>query len=234
MKKLYTLIAAVLTTATISAQSYDLQISLVTPASGASVVGQFATNVDFSLTNNGPDAILAGDTLWFGYFVGASLFSLDGVSNQVSGVILPTAFSSGMSITAAQLGGLTINLGSITAATQVCIDCFGVNGAIDTASDPFDTDFANNEDCFTATPPANVGLTEATIETSVYPNPASNVLNITSADEVSSVAVITMDGKVVANSKTTKVDVSALVSGVYIYEVSTTSGKVSRGTFMKN
>lgn len=234
MKKLYTLIAAVLSTATLSAQSYDLEISLVTPASGSTVAGQFATDVDFSLTNNGPDAIAAGDTLWFSYTLGADVYSLDGVADASSYVILPAPFSSGITITAAQLGGLTINLGSITANTNVCIVCWGVNGAINETSDPNDTDFANNIQCFTATPPSNVGLTEDVISTSVYPNPANNELNISSIEEVTTVSVITMDGKVVANSTSTKVNVSTLVSGVYIYEVNTRSGKVSRGTFMKN
>lgn len=234
MKKIYTLIALLSTTLTLSAQSYDLELVLVTPTQGSSIVGEYATNVEFNLINNGPDAIAIGDTIWFDYIQGANTYSLDGTLSAASGFVVPAPIVSGASFSSNDIGGLVINLGSITSNVSICVRCKGVNGAVNSFQDPNDTNNANNINCFTATPPANVGLTEATIEISVYPNPVSNELNITSSDEVSSVAVITMDGKVVAYSKTTKVDVSALVSGVYIYEVNTTSGKVSRGTFMKN
>lgn len=78
------------------------------------------------------------------------------------------------------------------------------------------------------------GINENVISTSVYPNPTNNILNIVSSEEVANVSVVTMDGKVVANSTSTKVDVANLVSGVYIYQVNTAAGNVSRGTFMKN
>lgn len=85
---------------------------------------------------------------------------------------------------------------------------------------------------------AGVSLSTASIEetsltTSVYPNPANDVLNISTSEEISNVSILGLDGKVVATSSTSTVNVAGLNSGMYIYEVTTTSGKVSRDSFMK-
>jgi len=233
MKKIYLIVAAVLTSATLSAQQYDLQIALTTPVSGSSVVGASSTNVAFTLTNNGPLTISAGDTLWFSYALEANIFGLDGTPNGVNGVILPQDMVSGASIPSLALGGLSINLGSITVNTEVCVVCWGVNGAVDLGKDPNDSDVTNNVDCFTATPPANVGLTENSIVTSVYPNPATDVLNIVTNEEIANVSIISLEGKVVATATNSAVDISMLNSGIYIYEVTTTNGNVARDAFMK-
>jgi len=80
------------------------------------------------------------------------------------------------------------------------------------------------------------GINENTVEAKVYPNPASDVLNINASNEVSSVSIIGMDGKVIstteANGTTTSVNVAALNAGVYFYEVVTIEGTV-RNTFVK-
>ncbi|WP_300665134.1 T9SS type A sorting domain-containing protein [Fluviicola sp.] len=69
---------------------------------------------------------------------------------------------------------------------------------------------------------------------SVYPNPATSVLNIDSKEAISSVNVMTTDGKVVATSTSANVNVEALNAGMYIYQVTTVSGKVETGNFAKN
>jgi hypothetical protein len=67
-----------------------------------------------------------------------------------------------------------------------------------------------------------------------YPNPASDVLNIAvEGDEVVSVAVIAMDGKVVSNNQGSTAMVADLTAGMYIYEARTASGAVIRNTFVK-
>lgn len=69
---------------------------------------------------------------------------------------------------------------------------------------------------------------------SVYPNPATSVLNIDSKEDVSSVNVITTDGKIVATSSTSSINLENLNAGMYIYQVTTVSGKISTGNFVKN
>jgi hypothetical protein len=80
----------------------------------------------------------------------------------------------------------------------------------------------------------SASLDESSFITGVYPNPTSNVLNITSKEVLASINVISLDGKVVATSTTSEVNVANLTSGVYTYQAVTVSGKVANGKFTKN
>jgi len=80
---------------------------------------------------------------------------------------------------------------------------------------------------------STASINENVISTSVYPNPANDVLNIVASEEIANVSILGLDGKVVATSTTSTVNVADLVSGMYIYEVTTSTGKVSRDSFMK-
>lgn len=81
------------------------------------------------------------------------------------------------------------------------------------------------------------GVNENTINASVYPNPANDVLNIKLTENATSVSILGMDGKVIStesvNSNLVAVNVSNLVSGVYFYEVVAENGTVVRNTFVK-
>jgi hypothetical protein len=82
-----------------------------------------------------------------------------------------------------------------------------------------------------------LGIEENSMEVSVYPNPATDVLNIQLTENASSVSVMGMDGKVIStesvNSNSIAVNVSDLVAGVYFYEVVAENGTVVRNTFVK-
>jgi len=81
-----------------------------------------------------------------------------------------------------------------------------------------------------------LNVDENAIVTNVYPNPASDVLNINASVEVSTVSIIGLDGKVISttngNGTSVSVNVADLTSGVYLYEVATANG-VTRDTFVK-
>lgn len=81
------------------------------------------------------------------------------------------------------------------------------------------------------------GLEEITTAATVYPNPASDILNIETTNAANSVAIISMDGKVVSTTAISglngSVDVSNLTEGVYFYEVAIADGSVIRNTFVK-
>lgn len=71
-----------------------------------------------------------------------------------------------------------------------------------------------------------------------FPNPATDVLNISTNEPVSSVKVMTMDGKVVVNNTSVNssfinLNVNDLEAGMYIYEVATAEGKTFRASFIK-
>lgn len=81
------------------------------------------------------------------------------------------------------------------------------------------------------------GLTESEMNLKAFPNPANDVLNISTSVEVASVSIISMDGKVVAtedvNASTAAINVAHLTTGTYLYEVVAADGSVVRNTFVK-
>lgn len=79
-----------------------------------------------------------------------------------------------------------------------------------------------------------LSINENVIEATVYPNPANDVLNIKVGNEViTAVSIISMDGKEVATSTNGTVNVSDLKAGLYIYQVTTATGKIANGNFAK-
>lgn len=71
-----------------------------------------------------------------------------------------------------------------------------------------------------------VGVKEVEmLAANVYPNPATNVVNVSLETGVfASVDVLTLDGKVVISSTDSKVDVSELTSGMYIFQIKASNG----------
>jgi hypothetical protein len=82
----------------------------------------------------------------------------------------------------------------------------------------------------------NVSLeSNAPIAVVAYPNPATDVLNVMAeGDEVVSISIIAMDGKVVSTVQGSVAQVADLTAGMYIYQAVTASGAVIRNTFTKN
>jgi hypothetical protein len=238
MKKLLISVAVLATTLSFGQVNRDLEAILGTPASGA-VVAPGTISVEFSIKNNGPDAINAGDTIYFGYTVGQDIFSFDGTINQVEGAILPVGFTipAGQSLpwsVLTQVGGtISIDMTAQTTVQNICAIVLGVGaGALSATGDPADSNQDNNFDCFTVNP--NASLTENTVFASVYPNPATDVLNIKMNEEVASVVITALDGKTVASETSTSVNISGLNTGMYIYTITSVSGKVAKGNFVKN
>lgn len=80
-----------------------------------------------------------------------------------------------------------------------------------------------------------LNVNENVITSSVYPNPAKDVLNIVAGnEEIESVTVVSLDGKVVMNATTGVLDIAELKAGMYIYNVTTKAGKLATGNFVKN
>jgi hypothetical protein len=80
---------------------------------------------------------------------------------------------------------------------------------------------------------STASLDEQTLNLKVYPNPATDVLNIKMDEEIQSVVITSIDGKVVNRSNEATVNTSGLNAGVYVYEVTSVTGKVSKGNFIK-
>ncbi len=69
---------------------------------------------------------------------------------------------------------------------------------------------------------STAGISENMVNYSVYPNPTTDFLNIDGVD-VNSVKVFDMNGQLVVNDNTNKIDVSGLSNGYYTLVVNETS-----------
>jgi len=239
MKKLLLSVAVLATTISFGQANRDLRAQLITPASNA-VVAPGTISVEFNIVNNGPDAIVPGDTVYFGYSIGQNIYSFDGTVNQVVGAIIPTGFTvaAGQSIPWAVLtqvagGGISIDMTAQTTVETICAVVLGVGSAsVSATGDPADSNMGNNFDCFTVNP--NAFLSENVIAATVYPNPASDVLNIKMDEEIASIVITTLDGKIVVSESSNTINISELNAGMYLYTINAASGKVAKGNFVKN
>ena len=68
----------------------------------------------------------------------------------------------------------------------------------------------------------------------VFPNPATDVLNIKMNEDIASVLITALDGKFISNENASLINISELNSGMYLYTITTVSGKVAKGNFVKN
>lgn len=78
-----------------------------------------------------------------------------------------------------------------------------------------------------------LGVGENVISANVYPNPAAEIINIETTEGVASIVVTTMDGKVVTTATTSQVSVAGLEAGMYNYTITTSTGKIGNGKFVK-
>lgn len=83
-------------------------------------------------------------------------------------------------------------------------------------------------------PTNSVGISEV-INSSfkAYPNPATDVLNFTSDVEITSINIFSLDGKLVTSVNASSINVSELLSGVYMYEVTNADGAKAINKFVK-
>ena len=84
----------------------------------------------------------------------------------------------------------------------------------------------------------NVEEAAASAALSLFPNPATNVLNVQFNDQIESIAVVALDGKVIINetvNNTAKaINVAELPAGSYLCEVRFADGSIARERFVKH
>jgi hypothetical protein len=68
----------------------------------------------------------------------------------------------------------------------------------------------------------------------IYPNPATEIINITGLDNIKNGKIISVDGKIVLTFNSTgKIDISKLSPGVYFVEIQTDRSVINRIKFIK-
>ena len=72
------------------------------------------------------------------------------------------------------------------------------------------------------------------IEASLYPNPVTNTLNIEMSNEVKSIEIYNILGQKVLEASNKQINVSSLVSGIYMVKIQDVENEVSTKKFIKN
>ncbi len=258
MKKIYTLLLATLgvSVAAMAQREVDLQITLVTPASGATQQSGTDLNINAIIENLGPDSMSVGDTVLIQYQVngnpvvfnsGGQQYNIFYFSNRLLEVGDTMHFMPsfpGISFTD-QMNG----------THNFCVVFAVVNQSADSVVDP---NLQNNAGCNTVTFAGGTptggggGVGVTTIEWSnaavstvagVYPNPAVSsatfALNLGQNQDVA-VKIVDLAGRVVlSENKGTlqkgenkiTVNTTGLTPGLYLYQVTmgnhTATGKLN-------
>lgn len=239
MKKVYLFVAAAFLSVTAFGQSYDIETALVSPASMSTVEANAAQVVDFTITNNGPDALPSGSTLWLCYMhinpvtQTQDIFALDGTPETVNGFEMPSDIPAGTPLPASAFGGLTINTTVFAEGDIVAVWALGLGEDPNTiaAGDPNDTNNDNNLDGFVIGAGGNVGVAEfANFEVSVYPNPVVSTVNFkVDGLDNGTILISSITGQQVANvtiNGEAQVDVTNYNNGVYVYSILDNNGKI--------
>lgn len=76
-------------------------------------------------------------------------------------------------------------------------------------------------------------IEEQDIHCEAFPNPTSETLYFSAAEDIEQVTIHALDGKLIGTSQTSSIDVSYLQQGAYYFALTTKSGGVVKGNFLK-
>lgn len=229
MKKLFTILVAMCAMVAVNAQSVDLQAyGFVDNATDQNVIDELNLSLTDDLNPNavvvnaGPDALPATDTIMITIsYMGQPIMQMGGFSAIAvgSGII----FSGEDPILTAD----EMTQYGLEGSFELCYTFEIHAGPGSSTTDP---DMSNNQACITINR-GGVAISENVVsEVSIYPNPATSVLNVNAAG-YSQVEVINMLGQVVYSnsiSNNAQINVSDLNNGVYFVRLSGANGTTTQ------
>ena len=229
MKKLFTILVAMCAMVAVNAQSVDLQAyGFVDNATDQNVIDELNLSLTDDLNPNavvvnaGPDALPATDTIMITIsYMGQPIMQMGGFSAIAvgSGII----FSGEDPILTAD----EMTQYGLEGSFELCYTFEIHAGPGSSTTDP---DMSNNQACITINR-GGVAISENVVsEVSIYPNPATSVLNVDAAG-YSQVEVINMLGQVVYSnsiSNNAQINVSDLNNGVYFVRLSGANGTTTQ------
>jgi hypothetical protein len=212
MKTLFTLFLLASATA-FSQRTADLEVEIISPASPLEIETGDVYDLDITITNMGPDAITADDTLKM-----MVMISGDTVAFPPQGyyLVYQEAIASGASVTITRTSAFDNSYDD--SEFPMCVRITPWNGASQ-ISDPTDE---NNIDCINVIVGDGDQLSvgeNALAQTTAYPNPASAQFNIAGAKN-GHIVVINAAGSIVKELEGSgTVDCSDWENGVYFVTV---------------
>ncbi len=224
----YLLVPIIFLSTSIQAQQRecDMAITLTSPAE-AQVIGAFLTfNVTVNITNNGPDDLMVGDTV---YYNTPSMFAFD-VEPFVLAQGIPSGSSASVTLTSVQ----NINENNQDETTDYCVKVLShpndIGSFIDTTGGAM-----NNTDCNTitlkASNPSAIDELQQDRKLQIYPNPAAEKVTLKLTGDLKGEAFVTIrdvSGRIIAhkdlgkiNSGTAdlQINVADLLPGIYLLEL---------------
>jgi hypothetical protein len=229
MKKVLLVIVAAVAALSLNAQrTVDMSTSIDNPKTNDVITSGVPFNLNFTVTNNGPDVMKTGDTIIGFLVLGTSV-------QQQTGVLWVLTTDLAVSGTRSySIPNLTVS-GGTSGSAQVCaLALLSQKGGTDTVADL--RLGGNNVACatvqYSATNSVGEELTVNKLTASVYPNPVSNEGTISFQTHTSgnvTVKILDITGREVATvfegtkdagSHTVNFDASALKAGVYFYQLS--------------
>lgn len=229
MKKLFTILVGMCAMVAVNAQSVDLQAyGFVDNATDQNVIDELNLSLTDDLNPNavvvnaGPDALPATDTIMITIsYMGQPIMQMGGFSEIAvgSGII----FSGEDPILTAD----QMTEAGLEGSFELCYT-FEIHAA--PGSSTTDPDMSNNQSCITINR-GEVAISENVVsEVSIYPNPATSVLNVSAAG-YNQVEIINMLGQVVYSnsiSNNAQINVSDLNDGVYFVRLSGANGTTTQ------
>lgn len=215
MKKLTSILLVVLTTIFgLGAQTQtDLHVTLVNPKSMSTIYNQTPFNIDVNVHNMGSFDITSKDTLYFFLFVDTNWITSGGMyyMKSVTGKSIP----SGGNITFTAISNFSLTLTGVSGIHE-----FGtyVYSDRDTSTATGKNNFSSNSVYF-----SQWGLSNSPIvrtETKIYPNPSSDIVNITTEIQGNKkVSIYDISGREIYSTEfsgpSKSIEIVSLSNGIY-------------------
>ncbi|SFT53238.1 Por secretion system C-terminal sorting domain-containing protein [Lishizhenia tianjinensis] len=208
----------------------EIAVTLNLPATNDVITQGVAFDLDFTVTNNGPDDLVVEDTVYFGLALDGQLVT-QGVyaANRTTGTIAA--------------GGSFTYTTDIFSFPQLGDNnqhsfCVVVLLADSDSSYNFvsETDMTNNQSCndiqFAGSTASTTEFGQVVNAISAFPNPATSTVNFEVSTGAEEIVIYDVNGKAVrtvaVENEIETVDVSDLENGVYFYAVRFENGEVKQ------
>ena len=198
----------------------------------------------FVVKNYGGAMYHTGDTLYVNARINGSLRSLDLFGSNASPIILTKMLHGGDTIQynpGNLSGSQTLPFFPGATTLEMCMIVWGKGIASVSPTYGGDSDTTNNTTCATYDPNFGTGIqniSASEIGLSVYPNPATSVIQFKTAlfNEVKELQIIDLNGGVIETinklqSATTVFSTNLWSNGIYFYQVRMNDGQVTTGKF---
>jgi len=248
MKKIYALLAFALLGATTFAQrALDIELRLTTPVDGSTVPQSNAQQIVFDFENVGDDLVEDDIIIFYiANYTTGEFYNFGGENLNDSGVLVDAIQVNSQTVGLVNTmvinsnilnGGTPFTFNTNAAGFNVGDNIMVIAEIYETASsNPGDEDqgaMGNNFGEFYLSAPVSAVANAKNTFFKAFPVPAIDQLTVVADEEVASIAIISLDGKVVSTVAGNKADVSKLTSGVYMYEATTVSGLKTVSKFVK-